>query len=149
MRDDVNRQLNGLSEELRETGQAPQRDLWPGIAAAIDQVEQDQAPRRARSGPGAWQMAALAASVVLLVGMGYLGLTNPDQALVVQTDQTGPTLARAESPASGLAALDDTLRQLNDAMRTDPENHKLARLATLVHKSRANVMRRQTDFMIR
>jgi len=147
MKNDMNRQLDSLGRQLRDSGQAPERDLWPDIATAIDQVEQRQAPRSVRSGPGVWQVAALAASVVLLVGVGYLGLSNPDKTLVAETDVTPPTLVRAA--AEGLEALDDTLRQLNQALATDPENHKLARLATLVHMSRANVMRSQSNYMVR
>lgn len=55
-------------------GIAPQRDLWPGIAGAIEESvrERDSAPARGR--PGWNRIFAQAAAVVLLVG-GSSGVT--------------------------------------------------------------------------
>jgi len=72
--DKLTRAARQLATEI-----SPQRDLWPGIARAIE------TPRRSRWTP----MFAQAAAVVLLVGVSssvtYLGVRNTEQPVVQVT----------------------------------------------------------------
>jgi hypothetical protein len=55
-------------------GIAPQRDLWPGIAGAIEESVREQGSAPSRGRPGWSRIFAQAAAVVLLVG-GSSGVT--------------------------------------------------------------------------
>jgi hypothetical protein len=71
-------------------GIAPERDLWPGIAEAID--EQREAPSRGR--PGWNRLFAQAAAVLLLVGgsSGVTWLAMKQDAPVVATEPSAEVL---------------------------------------------------------
>jgi hypothetical protein len=142
----LDRQINNLAGSLREKGVQPERDLWPDIEAAIGKVEQNAAAVRGGqpgSGrPALWRVAAVAASIALLLGIGYIGM-NGDNGLDKNqaTRMSDLELASAEIDPASIQGLDTTLQDLNAALRQDPENHHLSRLVLLVHKSRADVMR--------
>ena len=95
-----------------------------------------------------WRVAALAATLVLLVGLGYLGNSGGDINLdyyragqLESVDLAAAPAGMAGNPAT-LHGLDQALQDLNGALSADPNNGKLSRLVGLVHKSRAQVMRR-------
>ncbi len=101
-------------------------------------------------------MAALAASLALIIGVGYVGTTG-DGSLEAYRAGTEQDINLAYSPGSSATAdnpsalqrLDRSLGELNEALIKDPENRNLSRLVLLVHKSRANIMRKNSQFMAR
>ena len=70
----LDRQMDSLAGPLRDKGISPRRDLWPDINQAIDRAEAMAGGiRKTRTRPLAgWRIAALAASVLLLVGVGLV-----------------------------------------------------------------------------
>ena len=54
----------------------------------------------------------------------------------------------AESP-SGLAVIDQALDELNLALADDPENRNLSHLVLMVHKTRGNLLRRNSENLVR
>ncbi len=149
----LDKQVKHLAGRLRETGTAPSRDLWPDIDAALDKVDQrvDQDLKTAGSPWRIWRLAALAATLALILGLGYLGnLDQPTLDPNLASDQGVPEVASVTSepnlePTSALKKLADTLHELNDALSLDPENRNLSRLVLLVHKSRADILRQNTQ----
>ncbi len=135
--DPLDQQLNRVTRALRDTGIAPERDLWPEIEQAIDQAGPIGSIRTHNL--AGWRVVALAASVLLLVGIGLVqhgGLPgNPSdfQAL-------GPE-SRIENPASSRQVVDQALVDLNEALAADPYNTSLSRLVLMIHKSRGKMIR--------
>ena len=96
--------LDKLDEALARvpTHAAPERDLWPAIAAAID------APQA--SAPGAWRLASLAATIMLgALAAFYLLPSEPDVAMPVIAEETGsvdePAMLEPELPAFDAPAM--------------------------------------------
>ena len=143
--------------------QAPERDLWPGIAERL------RPPARA-----SWTLLAAAAAVVLaLAGALFLRdgstpLPGPRTVPVAVTSES-PALAEAESDyarasAALLAALyerrqsfspetiasveknleviDGALAEVREALRRDPENPELTRMLAATHRRKVDVLRR-------
>lgn len=142
----LDRQINNLAGSLREKGVQPPRDLWPDIESAIGLVEQNATLARGRkrgSGrPALWRMAAMAASIALLLGIGYIGMTGDNGLDKHQAARMSDLeMASAQIDPASIQGLDATLQNLNEALRQDPDNRHLSRLVLLVHKSRADVMR--------
>jgi hypothetical protein len=63
-----------LAARRLPAGVAPQRDLWPGIAGAIEESAHEQGSAPSRGRPGWNRIFAQAAAVVLLIG-GSSGVT--------------------------------------------------------------------------
>ena len=149
--DQLDRQIDRLTSSLREEGAAPVRDLWPEIDEAISRTEQNSLPRRQSRGIGTWRIAALAATVALAIGLGYVGTTG-DKIPQTNRAETGSEMdlaynaSAAADPAgpSVLQRLDRNLNDLNAALNLDPENRNLSRLVLLVHKSRASIMKQNS-----
>ena len=151
---DLDLQLDRLTRTLRDTGISPERDLWPEIDQAIEQTSGHHAglirPKRSRR-PAAWRIAALAASVLLLVGVGLVqqgglpGRSADHQANQEMNENFGPMahaeLAGAEDPVEAMQAVDKALADLNRALAVDPDNGSLSRLVLMIHKSRGNLIR--------
>ena len=140
--------LRRLGEQIKTEGRAPQRDLWPGIEARIEANESRPRGTRGReSRPGVtWRVAAVAAVLLLVVGVGGVGR----QWMVAPADEKGPAVAslthatataEPEGAISILRRLDGTLRELNEALAADPDNSRLSKLVILVHRSRNEILR--------
>ena len=117
--DQRDRQLERLAGQLRDTGTAPDRDLWPGIEAAIDLEEQGSgrgAPRL-KKGNRLLRFAAMAAALTLMLGVGWVGIRT------ITGDAARLDIAglSEEAQPSGLAvisqALDDLYDLLSDVSR--------------------------------
>ncbi|MDD3764866.1 MAG: hypothetical protein PHP86_16355 [Nevskiales bacterium] len=141
-----NEDFDPLLRRLRELPleQAPERDLWPGIAARL-------APRRRHRPWGVWAMAA---SVVLAVVVGVLIQRAPDDVA------GGAEQARIEPPAAAavqprvagivtpqpralikanLAIARDAERQLRHALSQDPQSESLQRLIDATQRQQAEL----------
>ena len=137
------KQLRRLAGQLRDTGTAPDRDLWPDINAAIDRAEAEKNPAGRRPADP-WRLAAVAAALILMLAAGWVGIGS--------INGTGPTTDVAEDPGSpegGLAVLDRALEELNLALADDPDNRSLTQLVLMVHKSRGSLLRKNSDNLIR
>lgn len=130
-------QLKKLARQLRDEGIAPERDLLPAIWRAIDRQEAPAAPggtwlRRFGSN---WQLAAVAATLVVLVGVGYLRPVVSDP---------GPKAELAAWDRTDRALLRDVNQSISDlaaAQAQEPDNLNLTRLSLLAHRSRSNLLR--------
>lgn len=133
--------LERLAAEWREHGALPDRDLWPDISAAIDEVEKVTAvpapePPVARRRRVLWPVAAVAATLFLLVFAG--GEYQRDLTLV-----TGG--ADGEEAPGQLAVLDQALDELKDALAGNETDHGLVRLIRMVEQARGNLVRLNAD----
>ena len=144
---DLDKQLDRLAPKLRDTGISPERDLWPDIDQAISRVNGVR-PVHGRRLTG-WRIVALAASVLLLVGVGLVqqsgvpGKSSMPQA--TRDENVGP-LAGAELTVSedgpgSMQQVDQALADLRRALAADPNNSSLSRLVMMIHKSRGNLTR--------
>lgn len=138
-------QLQRLAGQLRDTGTAPDRDLWPEINAAIDRQEQRQEPRKNRRHRGnRLRMTAVAAALVLMLAAGWVGIRT------ITGDLGSPAdVADGQDRPSGLAVIDKALDELTLALADDPENRNLSHLVLMVHKTRGNLLRRTSDKLLR
>ena len=138
-------QLDRLTRTLRDTGIPPERDLWPEIDRAIDQADRSR-PARSR-GPATWRIVALAASVLLLVGVGLVqqgglpGKSSGHQANQAVDNTIGPLVGGDVDPATSMLTVDQALADLNQALADDPNNRSLSHLVLMIHKSRGNLIR--------
>ena len=143
--DPVDRQLQRLAGQMRDTGVAPERDLWPDINAALDSREQVAGSRKPRrSGPSRLRMTAVAAALALMLAAGWAGVRT------ITMDAGSPDVAgQTEESSSGLAVIDKALDELTLALAGDPENRNLSHLVLMVHKTRGNLVRRNTENLVR
>ena len=154
----LDRQIDHLARTLRETGIPPERDLWPDIDRAIERTDTRTSPLLpARNrGLAGWRIAALAASVLLLAGVGLVqqgglpGKSDSNQAVInnvgplASADLTGPTDGSGDGVGDSdvsMQAIDQALVDLNRALADDPDNGSLSRLVLVIHKSRGNLIR--------
>ena len=125
-------QLQRLAAQIRDKGLPPGRDLWPQIAAAIDRQEaMEPAPGSNRKFGGWRSVAALAACLLVAVGVGWSVL---------------PRLRAAAEPApTSLAVVDGAIAQLQAAMQDDPDNRSLSHLLRTMHRSRSQLLVRTAE----
>lgn len=134
--------LRGLRQDL-----APGPDLWPGIAARIQSMPQQAPPRPVMHHPRRLWPFAVAASMLLAVGVAWqltpsgtpAASTGQDVAAstLVQREVAGMTVQyraalRELEPASvpgnwqpGLEALDRSAAQIRSALQQDPDSRLL------------------------
>ena len=164
--DALDRRIDALAVSLREGGVEPARDLWPDLSAALDAAGVPGAGARsagARAGRGGagtawprWSQAALAASVVLAVGLG-LTARGPLPGGTAAGPATGaasgpaptPTIPAAGSPAGsardGLRAVAAALAEVEAALSRSPDDPDLSRLVLMIHHSRGRLLRLQAE----
>ncbi|GAA0906304.1 hypothetical protein KR767_02745 [Luteibacter anthropi] len=126
---DYLRQMRSLNRPV-----APQRDLWAGIEARLDEGRPAAAvtPRQRRTRP--WLMAAAIAGVAVLgggIGLHLVAPTSLDDMAV------GPAWKPADPRLAGAAIqLDATRMELNQAMREAPDSAALQRLMLRTERQR-------------
>ncbi len=126
----MDKQVQNLAKQLAREGISPDRDLWPGIDRAISRAEQKSSGRKSFDSNAWLRMAAVAATLILLVGSGYFS--------------QGSQYVRQDQQSSLLQTLNHTISDLDAAMAMDPENINLTRLSMMTHKSRAHLLRAGT-----
>ena len=134
MKPDRNPPLERLTAQMRSQGTLPERDLWPGISAAIDEVESAtpvsvSTPRRRRV---LWPLVAVAATLFLLVAAGWE--YQRDFGLVADVEPP-------RGPDNELAVMDQALDELNQALAGQPADLGLTRLIQMVEQSRGDLVR--------
>lgn len=143
-------QLSRLAVQMRDTGTAPGRDLWPEIDAAIDREEHrstGRAPGRKRR---PWlRLAAVAAAMALMLAAGWAGIRSITGDSIIQEVASLDGAEESEAPKSGLAVIDKALDELTLALADDPANRNLSHLVLMVHKTRGNLLRRNTENLVR
>lgn len=133
--------LRGLRQDLE-----PGHDLWPGIAARIRALPQQHAPAMPSARAGRWWPLAIAASMLLAVGVAWQmkapGALAPSARLVatatlVQREADSMTLQYRAAlrelepgavPANwqpGLEALDRSAAEIRGALQHDPDSRLL------------------------
>lgn len=132
----MDKQVKNLASELKQKGIAPERDLWPGVDQAIDRLESAEKSGWRFSAKAWYRMAAVAATLALLLGSGYFSNLSPKQQ-VAQISR----VEDVDNNSSLLHKLNQTISDIDKAMALDPDNIKLTRLSLMTHKSRANLMR--------
>ncbi len=148
-------QLSRLAGQMRDTGTAPDRDLWPDIDAAIDATEHRTVIRVPRSKGLPWlRLAAVAAALTLMLSAGWVGIRSLTgdgifgEAAITEVASVDIGV-ESDSPASGLEIIDQALDELMLALKDDPENRNLSHLVLMVHKTRGNLLRRNTESLVR
>ena len=143
-------QLNRLAGQMRDTGTAPDRDLWPDIDAAIDQTEHRTVIRTSRrKGRPWWRLVGVAAVLILMLATGWVGIRSITGDVIVGDVASLNTTAEPEAAANGLAVIDKALDELILALKNDPENRNLSHLVLMVHKTRGNLLRRNSESLVR
>lgn len=146
-RDNRDPRLEPLAQRMRETGQPPERDLWPGIDEAIDRRER-AGDRPTRS--GWWRFAvAAAALLVLVLGARDLRVTREGTTPGGEPDLVVAEVTLAPEALGERAAIEQALAELNAAMAADPDNPHLSKLALMVHRSRGEMLRRGGNTALR
>ena len=143
-------QLSRLAGQMRDTGTAPDRDLWPDIDAAIDAAEHRTVIRAPRPKGKPWmRLAAVAATLTLMLSAGWVGIRSLTGEPTIQEVASLDSSVESESAASGLEIIDQALDELMLALKDDPENRNLSHLVLMVHKTRGNLLRRNTENLVR
>ena len=148
-------QLSRLAGRMRDTGTAPDRDLWPNIDAAIDSAEHRTVIRAPRRQGLPWlRLVAVAAVLTLMLSAGWVGIRTITGDAIVGDTATQEVASldgavESDSPAGGLAVIDQALDELLLALKNDPENRNLSHLVLMVHKTRGNLLRRNTESLVR
>lgn len=152
--DGFDARLAAWAAVIREDGVEPTRDLWPAISAALPERKgrgRRFPPARDCLGAQGWAGAALAATVLLAIGIGVTG-HGPGERTVRGTP--APPRAAAGGPAStsglgaarqGLQVVDAAFDELQAALRQSPDDPELTRLVMLIHHSRSRLLRLQAD----
>jgi hypothetical protein len=145
------RQLAALSAQLREDGVAPASDLWPAIERSLG-APAVAARGRWPAGRGrAWAGAALAATVLLAVGLGVDALrhsvsgSRDGAANPAAAAPPAATAAAAPGPGQGLRAVEAAYDELRAALERSPDDPELSRLVLLIHHTRGRLLRLQAD----
>ena len=153
--DALNQQLEALPNEKQ-----PQRDLWRGVALALENDAESKTTRpRQRSG---W--AAMAACVALIAMVSWYGLQQPPtepgaqaitgdalvKALSQQHEQQKQALlveytdtpALADNWQQQLDELDDAAAAIKAALAQDPDNTALLRMLQNVYQQQITLIER-------
>lgn len=145
------RQLAALSAQLREDGVEPASDLWPAIERSLGSPAAT-ARGRWRVGPGrTWAGTALAATVLLAVGLGVgilrHGLPGSRGGAAGPAAGAPATAVAApvSSPGQGLRAVEAAYDELRAALERSPDDPELSRLVLLIHHTRGRLLRLQAD----
>jgi hypothetical protein len=130
------RQLRDLRQPL-----TPQRDLWASLDAALDDVERMDAPAIPQASSAhpprhrqRWLLGAgLAASVLLVAGIGWHGLQTPTDTRtdtqIARADRVPASWKPADPRLAGAAIeLDAARMELQLAIRQAPHSPALQRL---------------------
>ena len=143
-------QLSRLAGQMRDTGTAPDRDLWPDIDAAIDAAEHRTVNRAPRRKGRPWlRLAAVAAALTLMLAAGWAGIRSITGETITREVASLDGAAESETSANGLAVIDKALDELMLALADDPDNRNLSHLVLMVHKTRGNLLRRNTESLVR
>ena len=143
-------QLSRLVGQMRDTGTAPGRDLWPEIDAAIDQQEHRSTGRAPGHKRRPWlRLAAVAAAMALMLAAGWTGIRSITGDSIIQEVASLDGAEESEAPNRGLAVIDKALDELTLALADDPANRNLSHLVLMVHKTRGNLLRRNTESLVR
>ncbi len=143
-------QLSRLAGQMRDTGTAPDRDLWPDINAAIDREEPRSARRVLHLKHRSWlRPTAVAAALTLMLAAGWAGIRSITGEATIGDAGSLDVAGESEAPVSGLAVIDKALDELTLALAGDPENRNLSHLVLMVHKTRGNLLRRNTESLVR
>ncbi|MBK8166715.1 MAG: hypothetical protein IPK64_12300 [bacterium] len=167
-RDAFERQVDAVAGRLRDDGVPPARDLWPDLSAALDAAGP---PARRGAGRGAgssggsarrpgWSTAALAAGIVLAIGIGLAGRDGGPA-----TPSTGPHAATpgagadgsagrepgapADAAREGLRAVALAYDELQSALERAPDDPDLTRLVLVIHHARGRLLRLQAEDGVR
>lgn len=153
------RQVALAAARLREQGVPPEHDLWPGISLALDAAAREAAGgRRARPAPALhrWPATALAASVLLAIGVGLSGWRGdpadtggPQVQAPVPVSAAARPEAGADGARDGLRAVGAALDELQAALALAPDDPDLSRLVLMIHHSRGRLLRLQADSGVR
>lgn len=155
------RQTAALAARLRDGGVEPARDLWPELSAALDAAGTPHGGARAgrrgaRPAWPRWSQAALAASVVLAIGLGLTArgpapggtASSPPAGPAAESTPT-PSTPTAASPAAtareGLRAVARALAEVEAALAQSPDDPDLSRLVLMIHHSRGRLLRLQAE----
>lgn len=159
------RQAGALAVRLREDGVAPARDLWPELSAALDAAGDPSAGARAgrrgaRPAWPQWSQAALAAGVVLAIGLG-LTARGPAPGGSAAVPNAGPAAVSTPVPETsadaspvaaareGLRAVAQALAEVEAALTQSPDDPDLSRLVLMIHHSRGRLLRLQAENGVR
>jgi len=143
-------QLSRLVGQMRDTGTVPGRDLWPEIDAAIDQQEHRSAGRIPGRKRRPWlRLTAVAAAMALMLAAGWVGIRSITGDSIIQEVASLDGAEESEAPNSGMAVIDKALDELTLALADDPANRNLSHLVLMVHKTRGNLLRRNTESLVR
>lgn len=149
------RQVAVAAARLRQEGVPPAHDLWPGISQALDaaaaEAGGDHRPRPFRPARQ-WPAAALAASVLLAIGLGLSGWRDT-MPVAGGPQAAAPAASRATTGAprdtgatrDGLRVVGDALDELQAALAQAPDDPDLSRLVLMIHHSRGRLLRLQAD----
>jgi len=130
------RQMERLAGQMRDTGIAPGRDLWPGIDAAID--------RERRRTVHDWRrLGAVAAALLLMLTAGWMGMTS----ITGRQDGAGVAWDKLNH-SSSQEVIAGALDELNLALAEDPDNASLSHLVLMVEMTRGQLLRRNTDRLL-
>jgi hypothetical protein len=164
-REAFDRQTAALAARLREIGVAPARDLWPELSKALDAAGAPSAGARAgrrgaRPALPRWSQAALAAGIVLAIGLG-LTARGPAPGGTAAGPKSGPAAvstpvpetSAAASPITatreGLRAIAQALAEVEAALTQSPDDPDLSRLVLMIHHSRGRLLRQQAENGVR
>ena len=170
--DALARRMTELSAQLREEGVPLARDLWPDLERALDRSAAPGVPtpgvpmpsvraRRVVGGP--WLTAALAATVLVAVGLGLVGDGGFGRGTAAGAARLGPRnappapeitpaaapLAGPIATRQGLRAVEAALDELTAALKRSPDDPDLSRLILMIHHSRGRLLRLQADSGVR
>ena len=80
--------------------------------------------------------------MVLMLAAGWIGVRSLTGEVHV------PDLAAATDGDGGMDVIDRALDELNLALAEDPENRSLSQLVLMVHKTRGNLLRRNSENLL-
>ncbi len=139
---DKDSQLDRLNAQLRDNSSPPERDLWPGINAAITKEEKIIRQKKRGGLPGFWRpqllwvAAAMAAFAMVLVSLDFQ--TNEKDVLresVIQKMNTQVAFVQSENTLLG------AIKKLEKAAQENPGDQNLSRLIRMVTSRQGDLLR--------